>query len=95
MPDLTWFNLIAIWGPTVNIPNLHCAPLATTPAVHNPDKFNPNPNSSRIPPINLVVSECNLRESHSRRLEDTVVAIPASPIRSLMFSMLYRALYQP
>ena len=30
--DLTWFNLIAIWSPTTNIPNLHCALLATDPS---------------------------------------------------------------
>ena len=35
---LTWFNLIVIWSPTVNIPNLHCARLATTPAKLNPDQ---------------------------------------------------------
>ena len=36
----------------------------------NPDKFNPNPNSSHTALINWVVSEWNLRESHPRRLED-------------------------
>ena len=43
-----FFNLIAIWSPTANIPNLHCALLAATPAVHNPDKSNPDPDSSHI-----------------------------------------------
>ena len=27
---VTWFNLIVIWSPTANIPNLHCGLLATT-----------------------------------------------------------------
>ena len=27
-------QLIAIWSPTANIPNLHCVLLATTPAIH-------------------------------------------------------------
>ena len=42
--DLTWFNLIAICS--VNIPNLNCARLATTPVIYNPHKYNPDLNSS-------------------------------------------------
>ena len=47
--SLTELNLIAIWSPTANFPNLHCALLATTPSGHHPYKSNPNSNSSHTP----------------------------------------------
>ena len=42
--NTTFFLLDCHLKSTANIPNLHCALLATTPAIHNPDKSSPNPN---------------------------------------------------
>ena len=49
--DLTWFNLIAIWCPSVNIPNLYFSRLQLYYIyIYSPYKSNPDSNSSHIPP---------------------------------------------
>ena len=47
-------HIIDLWRPTANIPNLHCALLAATPAIHNPDKYNKNADGSVIPLVTIA-----------------------------------------